>query len=55
MYGGESVDDAASKKYNGNVRPTAFNSNGRYLYPNFRSDTFTIGISFSLEWKSIRR
>ena len=55
VYGGESADDAASEKYNGNVRPTAFNSNGRYLYPNFRSDTFTIGTSFSSEQKSIRR
>ena len=54
VYDGKSIDDAASEKYyNGNVRPASFNSTGRYLYLNFRSDTFTIGIGFNLEWKSV--
>ena len=54
VYDGKSIDDAASEKYyNGNARPAAFNSTGRYLYLNFRSDTFTTGIGFNLKWKSV--
>lgn len=54
VYDGRSSDDAISEKYYayGRRLPAAFNSSGRYLYFNFRSDEFTIGIGFKLEWKA---
>ena len=57
VYDGRSSDDAVSEKYYayGRRLPAAFNSSGRYLYLNFRSDEFTIGIGFKLEWKAFNQ
>ena len=57
VYDGGSSDDAVSVKYYayGRRLPAAFNSSGRYLYLNFRSDEFTIGIGFKLEWKAFNQ
>ena len=54
VYDGRSSDDAVSEKYYGCGRrlPAAFNSTGRYLYLNFRSDIDITGIGFKLEWKA---
>ena len=57
VYNGGSSDDAVSVKYYayGRRLPAAFNSSGRYLYLNFRSDEFTTGIGFKLEWKAFNQ
>ena len=54
VYDGRSSYDAVSEKYYGYGRrlPAAFNSSGRYLYLNFRSDIVITGIGFKLKWKA---